>query len=359
MVSVNPPIEVSQALAAARLIGLAKENGDVRPIAVGECLRGLCACCISLQEKASIAAILAPVQYGVATSGGGGGLEQVVHQIQVGLESHDNWCLFKCDISNAFNSISRAAIFRETCQHLPCILPFTKLLYGQPSPLIYRGNNSSTVLSSQQGVHQGDPLGPFYFCVAINACVQQFQDNHRDIVVSAYFDDINLMGIPHSVGKALPDLVSGLEQCGLQINQRKCELFHPDAEDEEWAEGMKRQTDGVIVLGAALGSEDWVKNHYASLSYQSDCLINSILSMESKQCAFLLLKHCANSRIAHITRLSPPDHTKEATLIHDTLMEESLSKLLGVSHFTEMARKQVHLKSHSGGLGITSMFDLF
>ena len=48
---------------------------------------------------------------------------------------------------------------------------------------------------------------------------------------------------------------------------------------------------------------------------------------------------------------------KETTLIHDTLMEESLSKLLGVSHFTEMARKQVHLKSHSGGLGITSMFD--
>ena len=112
-----------------------------------------------------------------------------------------------------------------------------------------------------------------------------------------------------------------------------------------------------IVLGAALGSEDWVRNHYASLAHQSEGLINSILSMESKQCAFLLLKHCANSRIAHITRLSPPVHTKEATLIHDSLMEDSLSKLLGVSHLTEIARKQVHLKSHNGGLGITSMFD--
>ena len=38
-------------------------------------------------------------------------------------------------------------------------------------------------------------------------------------------------------------------------------------------------------------------------------------------------------------------------------MEDSLSKLLGVSHLTEMARKQVHLKSHNGGLGITSMLD--
>ena len=64
VMSGNSPIEISQALAAARLIGLAKENGDVRPIAVGECLRRLCARCISLQEKASMAAILAPVQYG-------------------------------------------------------------------------------------------------------------------------------------------------------------------------------------------------------------------------------------------------------------------------------------------------------
>ena len=122
---------------------------------------------------------------------------------------------------------------------------------------------------------------------------------------------------------------------------------------------MNRQTDGVIVLGAALGSEDWVRTHYASLAHQSESLINSILSMESKQCAFLLLKYCANSRIAHITILSPPVHTKEATFIHDSLMEDSLSKLLGVSHLTEMARKhaQVHLKSHNGGLGITSMFD--
>ena len=39
VVSGNPPIEIGQALAASRLIGLAKENGDVRPIAVGECLR--------------------------------------------------------------------------------------------------------------------------------------------------------------------------------------------------------------------------------------------------------------------------------------------------------------------------------
>ena len=36
VVSGNPSSEIGQALAASHLIGLAKENGDVRPIAVGE-----------------------------------------------------------------------------------------------------------------------------------------------------------------------------------------------------------------------------------------------------------------------------------------------------------------------------------
>ena len=52
-----------------------------------------------------------------------------------------------------------------------------------------------------------------------------------EILLSAYFD-IYLMGLPQSVHKALPELVSGLEQCCLQMNLRKCEPFHPDAEDE-------------------------------------------------------------------------------------------------------------------------------
>ena len=42
VVSGNPPIEIGQALATSHLIGLAKENGDVRPIVMGECLRRLC-----------------------------------------------------------------------------------------------------------------------------------------------------------------------------------------------------------------------------------------------------------------------------------------------------------------------------
>ncbi len=140
-----------------------------------------------------MASLLSPVQYGVAIPGG---LEQVIHQVQVGLESHEDWALFKCDLSNAFNSVSRESFFDQARQELPSIMPFTELLYGQPSPLIYKGRSSTTVISSQEGVHQGDPLGPFYFCIAINDILKKLQADNSDTVLLAYFGDINLLGPP-------------------------------------------------------------------------------------------------------------------------------------------------------------------
>ena len=183
VVTGGPGPSIGRALAAARLIALPKGDRDVRPIAVGEVFRRLVARSICLQEKATMADILSPMQYGVAVPGG---LDQIVHQIQAGLEAHDDWGLFKCDLQNAFNSVSREAFFRETSCHLPSIMPFTRLLYGQPSPLIYKGSNTSSEILSCEGVHQGDPLGPFYFCVAIHPVLQSLSESHPDLLVSAF-----------------------------------------------------------------------------------------------------------------------------------------------------------------------------
>ena len=197
----GPPLVVGRALAAARLIALQKGNGDVCPIAIGDALRCLVARSICVQEKASMADAFSPVQYGVAVPGG---LEQVVHQVQAGLEAHVEWALFKCDISNAFNSVSRSSFFQQTSRHLPSIMPFTEFLYSQPSPLIYKGSRSVTVLTSREGVHQGDPRGPFYFCIAINDILLQLQQDHDDTLVSGFFDDVSLLGLPGEIGGAPP-----------------------------------------------------------------------------------------------------------------------------------------------------------
>ena len=101
---------VATTLAGAKLIALQKNVNDVRPLAVGDCLRRLTAklACRQLNEKIPI--YLASHQYGVATPGGA---ELITHLIQACLEKHPDWTVIKTDANNAFNTFDRSVFLSE------------------------------------------------------------------------------------------------------------------------------------------------------------------------------------------------------------------------------------------------------
>ena len=78
--------------------------------------------------------------------------------------------LLKIDFKNAFNSIRRDKILEAVHDLAPNIYPFTHLAYEEPSHLFF---NHSHVIPSQEGVQQGDPLGPLLFCLIIHSLVNQ------------------------------------------------------------------------------------------------------------------------------------------------------------------------------------------
>ena len=104
-----------------------------------------------------------------------------------------------------------------------------------------------------------------------------------------------------------------------------------------------------------MGSEDLVTEHYLDVSMGGRELIQGIKALEFKQCAFLLLRYCANYRISHLTRLSPPCETASAARLHDDVMEDTLKALLGVEHLSDHVRTQIHLRTRDGGLGLSSI----
>jgi Reverse transcriptase (RNA-dependent DNA polymerase) len=67
----------------------------------------------------------------------------------------------KIDFINAFNAVSRDEVFRSAEALTPELLPFIDVCCGQPLFLAY-GNH---IIKSEQGVQQGDPLGPMLYCM--------------------------------------------------------------------------------------------------------------------------------------------------------------------------------------------------
>ena len=126
---------VAPLLAGAGLVALPKPSGGVRPIAVGELLRRLTAKCLMHVVRAEARDYLWPAQAGVAVKGG---TEAAVHALRawVGRRAgfHDSVGV-KIDFQNAFNTISRDTVLRETRELFPALARWVTWCYQKPTNL--------------------------------------------------------------------------------------------------------------------------------------------------------------------------------------------------------------------------------
>jgi hypothetical protein len=115
---------------------LAKPNGSVRQIAVGEVIRRLVANCLMACVKQSAQALLAPLQMGIAVQGGA---EAIIHTTRRLVLDHaaplsdPDWALLQVDFSNAFNLVSRDIFSAAILEHFPTLGPWVGSVVGLPT----------------------------------------------------------------------------------------------------------------------------------------------------------------------------------------------------------------------------------
>ena len=117
----NVPLFARPFFFGARLMGLNKRDGGIRPIAIGCTLRRLVAKCVCSSVSEEMSAFLSPAQIGFGTPLGA---EAAVHAGRTYLAGlKDGKLLLKLDFRNAFNRIRRnkmlSATFGQSSTSLP------------------------------------------------------------------------------------------------------------------------------------------------------------------------------------------------------------------------------------------------
>ena len=174
---------------SSRLIPLAKPNGGVRPIAVGEMLYRLAMRCI----VKAISHRLPSFQLGI---GNKGGVEPLIHHFSTACRDET---LIGLDLRNAFNSISRDFVYRAIRSTTPELSRAFVWAYGTHSKLILA---TGDVIHSCSGVRQGDPLGPLVFSIGYSPVHQDLCETLIDnsfpgsLPLSSYLDDTRLLVPP-------------------------------------------------------------------------------------------------------------------------------------------------------------------
>ena len=374
------PEEARPWFGAARLVALLKDRdgdtgapippplGGVRPIACGEVLRKLVAKTICLQEAGRFRDHLCPdavagevaavTQVGVAVPGGA---DRVVHQTRALLELNPDWVVVKVDAKNAFNTLSRRAMLAAVRRHFPNLTPFIDLCYEHDTPLFFRRERGHTRLESREGTHQGDPLGCLLLSLPLHDVLRAIHAEHPEVVITAYIDDVFLVGPRAEVAAAYRDLVAGMERhLGLVSQARKCAVYSPAGSlsrglfPEDMPGAGEVAAGGVEVLGVPVGSDAYVQDFVSRRVRQLDQVIPTLAHLRDPQLQYLLLRCCANARVSHLLRGVPPPLVAQAAAEHDRAVWAGLQTVLPGPPLSDRARRVARLHIRLGGLGLPS-----
>jgi hypothetical protein len=303
------PPSLNDALLASRLITLEKNPG-VRPIAIGNLFVKFASklCCHKMSN--SFQNYFHPIQFAVGESAGA---EKIIHCVQSSYEAGQYVC--KVDFRNAFNCVFRHVAIQQTSSLFPEIANFLTWAYTPESPLIWNSDNDTNILKSSSGSRQGDPLGPFVFCVVLQPLLLKLLEHFPDVKIFAYMDDVHLVGEYSSISDCFAYLQRLCSvETGLEIRPDKCLLLHSSGLTP--VETPLKCVSGASILGSPVGDRDFC--HSFALKQVSKCseLLSEIVSLKS-QSAMLMLRDSFNHKLNHLIRKTPPSLISEAAMLSD------------------------------------------
>ncbi|XP_062500486.1 uncharacterized protein LOC134177725 [Corticium candelabrum] len=212
----------------------------------------------------------------------------------------------------------------------------------------------AVVLSFEEGVHQGDPLGPVLFATSIHPVLVQIQNKNPQVQVLAYLDDVFVLGQEVNVLTAFNELKVAFSALGLDIADRKCEIYRPHTAPECPQNSIPTSSFGITILGSPIGMDSFVSEACVNSAEGGCHLCNKLVSLNDLQSAMLLLRYCHVSRLISLLRTVSPRLVYLAAEAHDLLTRNTFVSLLDLD-VNSMCWEQVALPIRLGGFGLTSM----
>ncbi|KAL0242803.1 hypothetical protein GEMRC1_005366 [Eukaryota sp. GEM-RC1] len=337
-------------LSASRLVALVKPNKRIRPIAVGESIYRVFSSLVFSRILNKAQKYLSPFQYGIKTIDGAS-VAALTSELLLDTKI-DNF-VFNLDFKNAFNSVKRAAILTQLQEHFPELESFFHTFYGNSSDLVY----NSADLSSLTGVKQGDPLGPFFFCLAIHPILNHLKYKYKDLEIVAYMDDISFIAPFETIQAISADAATLYEEIGLNLNNQKCFVIGKEPKlltiRSIEVPFNSYSASSFRFLGCFFGKkEDIVKNlddYLNSIQQELDKI--KVLEIE-KHLKFFMLKICCSGKITHLLRSFAPELSYDFCRAFNKIRTDFLPFLLQVN--PNILNNHTFSSPYLGGLGFTS-----
>ena len=106
-------------------------------------------------------------------------------------EEDEEFMILQLNLVNAFNVCDRDSALQVVEEEFPDILKWVLTCYGSVSILVF----GDTVIRSECGFHQGDPLASLLFSLTLHPIIEQINNDVPGLKLNAwYLDDEAVAG---------------------------------------------------------------------------------------------------------------------------------------------------------------------
>jgi hypothetical protein len=326
--------------------------------------------------------------------------------------SKDPLVILPMDSKNAFNALNRQQLvhfLHEGCEtHAPnlrpsnqctddpspygwdALWPYFAAHYGCHGSLKYYSSGTTSIVQSQSGVQQGDPLGSTLFALGIHPILLNLGHHHPRILVSAYADNVVLAGPLSAVEAAHADYCSSMQAVGLTLNPRESHMYIP-----EWrglqldqiqsqypqvrivaepgsaeynfcmpnGDSLPLHREGLNLLGCPVGSSQYSSVHLSKIVADIQTDLDALMAFPSLHQRTKLALYCCNTRITYLQRAVPLALSLPLMPDFDERFDQFMAKTLSFedqyqssphSASYQRALRQIRLGIKQGGFGLTS-----
>ena len=363
-----------QLLRAATGTRPAGQTGRVRALVVGDVFRRLVARALAQHFAAAFQEACLPYQFGLSTRAGTEGLYKLLHTATA-LDARAT--VLSIDAVGAFDHVSRQAMLEglRSRPALAPLLPFARQFYGSASVYTWLDETGAEHDVTQgDGGEQGDPLMPALFSLAQHPALSEAAAGLQESeAIFAFLDDNYVVSAPERTDALHSALEDALwRHARVRLNRGKTRVWNAGGEEPAglarlqpvgaepvWTGAWSLPADqqGLLVLGAPLGSEAFVRRELRRKRETQDQLLARLPAVGDLQCAWLLLLFCASPRANCLLRMLPPGATEAFAREHDAAVCACLAALLSQDSLPTQALPQptqrlVHLPLRFGGLGV-------
>ena len=368
--------ELGALLGDCRLVALSKPDGGVRPIAIGETLRRLLGKIIVGKVASDARQDLEPIQVGVGTPNGG---VAVYHSANAFHELNPEGVLINIDLKNAFNTMSRVAMFEglRRSPKLSNLIPLLRLFYLRKGNLIlHDATGQGFIIKSNTGSQQGDNYGSLIWAEGWQDGLEDFK-RRTDFAVS--FIDDGTFGLKNAAEAAsfLRFVAITAAEHGTSLNFSKCTCLSSTALPQELIglgvrcidaslpaaqRGVSLGEDdtatrGISLQGLPIGTPEFRSAWFQGRLVQYEETLRRLHTyVPDRFAAAQLLSLCIVPKISHIIRSLPPATTSSFVKSFDDACIRCFTAIAAPDHrhngLPGLASSIISLKQRDGGFGI-------